>query len=94
MTPTLVDRSRLSKTQKQKPPQSDLHSPSEPPPSSSRAAHRVHRIRGDTVGALVTILDNPPYGPNADEAKVITDELGMVLSLTVLRFRISRCRRS
>jgi actin related protein 2/3 complex subunit 5 len=59
-----------------------------------RAAYRVHRIRGDTVGALVTILDNAPYGPNVDEAKVTTDELGMLLSLTVLRSRISRCRRS
>jgi hypothetical protein len=22
------------------------------------------------VGALVTVLDNPPYGPNVEEAKV------------------------
>lgn len=64
------------------------------PPSSLRAAHRVYRIRGDTVGALVNILDNPPYGPNVDEAKVIADEFGMVIFLTVLRSRISRCRRS
>jgi hypothetical protein len=95
MTLTLVDRRGLSKTQKQKLPQSELHSPSEPPPlRRPRAAYRVHRIRGDTVGALVTILDNAPYGPNVDEAKVTTDELGMLLSLTVLRSRISRCRRS
>ncbi len=58
-----------------------------------RAAYRVHRIRGDTVGALVTILDNPPYGPSVEEAKVTMDEHGIVLSLTVLRSRISRCRR-
>src|SRR6266702_494224 len=37
MTLTLVDHSRLSKTQKQKPPQSELHSPSEQPPSSPPA---------------------------------------------------------
>ena len=37
MTLTLVDRSRLSKTQKQKAPQLELHSPSEPPPSSPPA---------------------------------------------------------
>ena len=96
MTLTLVDRSRLSKTQKQKEPQLELHSPSEPPPSSPPARSSSCPIgsRGDTVGALVTILDNPPYGPNVDEAKVTMDELGIVLSLTMLlRFRISRCKR-
>lgn len=28
--------------------------------------------RGDIAGALVTILENAPYGPNVDEAKVRT----------------------
>lgn len=36
------------------------------------AAVRSSLTKGDTVGALVTILDNPPYGPNADEAKNLT----------------------
>ncbi|KAN0136561.1 arp2/3 complex subunit [Lactarius tabidus] len=36
------------------------------------AAVRSSLAKGDTVGALVTILDNPPYGPNADEAKNLT----------------------
>jgi hypothetical protein len=34
------------------------------------ATDREHCVRGDILGALVTILDNPPYGPNVDEAKV------------------------
>jgi actin related protein 2/3 complex subunit 5 len=36
------------------------------------AAVRSSLAKGDTVGALVAILDNPPYGPNADEAKNLT----------------------
>ncbi|KAI0060158.1 arp2/3 complex subunit [Artomyces pyxidatus] len=28
--------------------------------------------KGDITGALVTILDNPPYGPGVDEAKNLT----------------------
>ncbi|KAH9068099.1 arp2/3 complex subunit [Lactarius deliciosus] len=36
------------------------------------AAVRTSLAKGDTVGALVTILDNPPYGPNIDEAKNLT----------------------
>ncbi|KAH9064403.1 arp2/3 complex subunit [Lactarius vividus] len=35
-------------------------------------AVRTSLAKGDTVGALVTILDNPPYGPNVDEAKNLT----------------------
>ncbi len=35
------------------------------------------RIRGDNLGALVTILDNPPYGRNVDEARVTIDKLGI-----------------
>ncbi|KAH9176115.1 arp2/3 complex subunit [Lactarius sanguifluus] len=35
-------------------------------------AVRTSLAKGDTVGALVTILDNPPYGPNIDEAKNLT----------------------
>ena len=34
-------------------------------------------IRGDNLGALVTILDNPPYGPNVEDAKVTIDKLGI-----------------
>jgi hypothetical protein len=37
---------------------------------SLTATHCDHRGRGDILGALVTILDNPPYGPNVEEAKV------------------------
>lgn len=36
-----------------------------------------HRIRGDNSGALVTVLDNPPYGPDVEEAKVTIDKLGI-----------------
>jgi actin related protein 2/3 complex subunit 5 len=35
-------------------------------------AVRTSLAKGDTVGALVTILDNPPYGSNVDEAKILT----------------------
>ncbi|KAH9039123.1 arp2/3 complex subunit [Lactarius pseudohatsudake] len=35
-------------------------------------AVRTSLAKGDTVGALVTILGNPPYGPNVDEAKNLT----------------------
>ena len=45
--------------------------------SSSTVAYRDYRIRGDNLGALVTILDNPPYGPSVEEAKVTIDELGI-----------------
>jgi hypothetical protein len=27
-------------------------------------------FRNDTAGALAVILDNPPYGPNVEQAKV------------------------
>ena len=38
--------------------------------SSLAVTYHYHRIRGDNLGALVTILDSPPYGPNVEEAKV------------------------
>ena len=37
-----------------------------------------HRIRGDSLSALVTVLDNPPYGPNVEEAKVMIGKLGIL----------------
>ncbi|KAI9509899.1 arp2/3 complex subunit [Russula earlei] len=36
------------------------------------AAVRSSLSKGDILGALVTILDNPPYGSNAEEAKNLT----------------------
>lgn len=53
--------------------------------SSSAATYHDLRIRGDNLGALVTILDNPPYGPNVEEAKVTIDKLGICKSLILLR---------
>jgi len=41
---------------------------------SSLRTYHDHRIRGDILGALVTILGNPPYGPSAEEAKVTINE--------------------
>ncbi|KAG6887861.1 hypothetical protein C0995_012112 [Termitomyces sp. Mi166 len=37
-----------------------------------QAAVRTSLARNDVVGALSTILENPPYGPNVDQAKDIT----------------------
>ncbi|KAI0246330.1 arp2/3 complex subunit [Lactifluus subvellereus] len=36
------------------------------------ASVRTSLSKGDTVGALVIILDNPPYGPDVEEAKNLT----------------------
>jgi hypothetical protein len=54
---------------------------------SSLLAATYHdlRIRGDNLGALVTILDNPPYGSNVEEAKVTIDKLEIFKSLMILR---------
>ncbi|GLB44561.1 hypothetical protein LshimejAT787_1701880 [Lyophyllum shimeji] len=37
-----------------------------------QVAVRTSLAKGDVVGALSTILENPPYGPNVDQAKDIT----------------------
>ncbi|KAF5375447.1 hypothetical protein D9615_007953 [Tricholomella constricta] len=37
-----------------------------------QAAVRTALARSDVVGALSTILENAPYGPNVDQAKEIT----------------------
>jgi hypothetical protein len=44
-----------------------------------------HRTRGDNLGALVTVLDNAPYGSNVEDAKVTIDKLGISKSLILLR---------
>ncbi|KAF8494944.1 arp2/3 complex subunit [Russula emetica] len=41
--------------------------------TKARAASvRTSLAKGDNLGALVTVLDNPPYGPNVEEAKNLT----------------------
>lgn len=42
-------------------------------------------FRGDNLGALVTILDNAPYGSDVEDAKVTIDKLGISKSLILLR---------
>ncbi|KAH9990862.1 arp2/3 complex subunit [Russula vinacea] len=36
------------------------------------ASVRTSLAKGDSLSALVTVLDNPPYGPNVEEAKNLT----------------------
>jgi len=48
-----------------------------------QSAVRTALSRGDTAGALITVLDGAPYGPNVEEAKSTTlQSLIMILNST------------
>ncbi|KAG6821355.1 hypothetical protein H0H93_014152 [Arthromyces matolae] len=59
-----------------------------------QAAVRTSLSRNDISGALSTILDNPPYGPNVEQAKDITLQTLLTILNTTKSTEISAVTRS